>query len=160
MMPETRRKWGNTLQTVGDVAHNAKLNFPIEAIHRKYTFFPTFLFTSGCNKCLQGGRQFDQFASPRGSFFEILHTCSFENHASQRRPGALFPKKDENSIEKSGLNGINTNGTVDGTRNAHPRGPKKQKYTFLRWILQILMCNRYRQHGTFSVTLGWRKGLF
>ena len=89
-----------------------------------------------------------------------MHTCSFENHASQRRRGALFQKSDENSVEKSGLNRINTNGTVDGTRNAHPRGPKKQKYTFLQWISQILICDGYRQHGIFSVTLGGRMTFF
>ena len=106
------------------------------------------------------GHLFNEFGRPKGQSFKILHTCSFENHASQRRRGALFQKNDENSVEKSGLNRINTNGTVDGTRNAHPRGPKKQKYTFLQWILQILVCNRYRQHGTFSVTLGWQNECF
>ena len=160
MMPETRRKWGNTLQNVGDVAHNAKPNFPIEAIHRKYTFFQAFLLTSGCNKCLQGGTCSMNLEGQKDSFSKFCIHAALKIMLPNEGGEHFSQKNDEKSVEKSGLNRINTNGTVDGTRNAHPRGPKKQKYTFLQWILQILMCNRYRHHGTFSVTLGWQNDFF
>ena len=130
MMPETRRKWGNTLQNVGDVAHNAKPSFPRGAINRNCTFLQAFLFILKCNKCSQRGTCSINLEGQEVSFSNFYIHAALKSMLPNAGGEHFSQKTIGNSVEKNGLNRINTNGTVDGTRNAHPRGPKKQKYTF------------------------------
>ena len=99
---------------------------------------------------LSKGHLFDQFGRPRGIFSKFCIHAALKIMLPNEGGEHFSNKNDENSVETTGLNMINTNGTVDGTRNAHPRGPKKQKYTFFQWILQTLRCNKHPQQHLFD----------